>query len=229
MGRQVLMVFFGEARSHPAEEAVESPRVMTWPLIVLAALSVLGGLLNFPGLHGLTNWLEHSLGHELAHVTEFNITVAVTSTLLALAAIYSAWLLYGRQPLKAKQPDPLVKRLGGLFTALNNKWWVDEFYAWLFIRPYQRLAAFLAETVDWSFWHDWVHDSLIARGFRGLARFLANPVDLGVIDGIANGLATGAKRTASGLSILQTGFVRNYALMVFFGVVTMLGYLIFFS
>jgi len=83
--------------------------------------------------------------------------------------------------------------------------------------------------VDWRFWHDWVHDSLIWRGFDNLARFLANPVDLGVIDGIANGLAATAKGFATGLSFFQTGFVRNYALMVFFGVVLMLGYLVFFA
>jgi NADH-quinone oxidoreductase subunit L len=72
-----------------------------------------------------------------------------------------------------------------------------------------------------------VHDSLLARGFRGLARFLANPVDLGVIDGIANGLAKAVQGSAAGLRLLQTGFVRNYALSVFLGVVVILGYLVF--
>jgi NADH-quinone oxidoreductase subunit L len=106
---------------------------------------------------------------------------------------------------------------------------VDEFYVWLIVRPYKRFAAFLADTIDWKFWHDWVHDSAIANGFRALARFLANPVDLGVIDGIANGLARLATGTARGLSFLQTGFVRNYALVTFLGVVIMLGYLVFSS
>lgn len=229
MGRQVLMVFFGKARTHAAEKAVESPRVMLWPLYILAALSIFGGFLNFPGVHGFTDWLEHTLGHEFAHATEFNIGVALSSTLFALAAIYIAYRLYGRQPLEKGQPDPLEARLGGLFKGMHNKWWVDEFYAWLILRPYQRFAAFLADVVDWRFWHDWLHDSLIANGFRAFANFLANPVDLGVIDGIANGLAGTTKRLAGAFSTLQTGFVRNYALMVFFGVVTMLGYLIFFS
>jgi NADH-quinone oxidoreductase subunit L len=229
MGRQVLLVFFGKARSHAAEEAVESPPIMIWPLAILAALSVLGGLLNFPGLHPFTDWLEHTLGHDFAHVTEFNLVVAATSTLFALGAIYVAWLLYGRQPLKEGDPDPLKARLGAAFTGMQNKWYVDEFYAWLIIRPYQRFAAFLADVVDWRFWHDWVHDSVIVAGFRSLANFLAHPVDLGVIDGIANGLANSTQRLAVVLSKGQTGFVRNYALMVFFGVVSMLGYLIFFS
>ena len=229
MGRQVLMVFFGKARSHAAKKAVESPPVMLVPLYILAALSIFGGLLNFPGLHGLTDWLEHSLGHEFAHATEFNSIVAISSTLFALAAIYLAYRIYGRKPLEEGQPDPLEARLGKLFTALNNKWWVDEFYAWLILRPYQRFATFLADVIDWRFLHDWVHDSVITRGFRAFANFLANPVDLGVIDGIANGLAGGTKRLAGAFSAIQTGFVRNYALMIFFGVVTMLGYLIFFS
>ncbi|MEX2143120.1 MAG: NADH-quinone oxidoreductase subunit L [Anaerolineales bacterium] len=229
MGRQVLLVFFGEARSNPAKKAVESPRVVTLPLVALAVLSIFGGLINLPGLHWFTDWLEHTLGHDLAHVTEFSLIVALLSTLLALGAIYLAWTLYGRQPLKADQTDPLKARLGALFVGMENKWWVDELYAWLIIQPYQRLAAFLANVVDWKFWHDWVHDSLIVNSFQWLARFLANPVDLGVIDGIANGLAATTTGLARGLSFFQTGFVRNYALVTFLGVVLMLGYLVFSS
>jgi NADH-quinone oxidoreductase subunit L len=229
MGRQVLLVFFGEARSHSAKKAVESPRVITLPLVALAVLSVVGGFINLPGLHSLTDWLEHTLGHELAHATEFNVVVALFSTLLALGAIYLAWNLYGRLPLKEHEADPLKARLGGVFAGMENKWWVDEFYAWLIIRPYKRFAAFLADVVDWKFWHDWVHDSLIVKGFERLARFLANSVDLGVIDGIANGLAAAATGLAKVLSFFQSGFVRNYALVTFLGVVLMLGYLVFSS
>jgi NADH-quinone oxidoreductase subunit L len=229
MGRQILLVFFGEPRSHAAEKAVESPSTMTVPLIVLAGLSILGGLLNFPGIHPLTNWLEHTLGHEFAHATEFNIVVALFSTLLAVGAIYLAWTIYGRQPLKAHEPDPLSKTLGRAFVGMENKWWVDELYAALIINPYKRTAAVLADVIDWQFWHDWVHDSLLAGGFRRLAHFLAEPFDLGVIDGIANGLARLAKGLARLFSFGQTGFVRNYALVTFFGVVLMLGYLVFSS
>jgi NADH-quinone oxidoreductase subunit L len=229
VGRQMLLVFFGKARSHPSQKAVESPLSVTAPLIALAALVVTGGLINFPGWHPFTNWLAQTLGHELAEPTEFNLFVAVLATGLALAAFYLTWILYGREPLNEKQPDPLKHRLGRVFTGMENKWWVDEFYAWLIVRPYKRFAAFLADTIDWKFWHDWVHDSAIANGFRALARFLANPVDLGVIDGIAKGLARVATGTARGLSFLQTGFVRNYALVTFLGVVIMLGYLVFSS
>src|SRR3970282_2460276 len=61
MGRQVVLVFFGKARSHPAEKAVEGPRIITLPLAALAALSVLGGLINLPGIHWITGWLGHTL------------------------------------------------------------------------------------------------------------------------------------------------------------------------
>ena len=104
---------------------------------------------------------------------------------------------------------------------------MDELYDLVIIRPYQWLARFLADTVDWRFWHDFVHDSLLVKGFRSFTHFLANPVDLGVIDGLANGLAKVVRGSATGLSYIQTGFVRNYALSVFFGVVVILGYLVF--
>ena len=124
-------------------------------------------------------------------------------------------------------PTRYKRALGPLFTGMQNKWYLDEIYGFLIIRPYERLSSFLAHQIDWTFWHDWVHDAGIAAGFRGLANFLANPVDLGVIDGIANGLAKATKGSAGALRLLQTGFVRNYALMVFLGVVAILSFLIF--
>ncbi len=225
MGRQIFMVFFGAERTEVAQHAEESPPVMTVPLMVLAALSVFGGALNLPGLHTFTHWLEHTIEH--IHPGEFNPVVAISSTVLALAAIAVSWWLYGRRPLaRSDQPDPLKRILGPIFTGMEHKWWVDELYWALFLNPYIAISRFLAETVDWTFWHDGFHDTLIAGGFRRLAGFLSQPVDLGVIDGIANGLASLTQRLASLLRSIQTGYVRNYALSVFVGVVAILGYLI---
>jgi NADH-quinone oxidoreductase subunit L len=229
VGRQLLLVFYGEPRSHAAEKAIESPPLITTPLVILAALSFLGGVINLPVLHPFTHWLEHTLGEDLAHPTEFNLTVALISTALALIALYLAWFVYSRATLKADTPDPLEARLERAFTGMEKKWWVDEFYNWLIIRPYQNIAKVLAEDIDWGFWHDWVHDSLLAQTFRRFARFLAEPFDLGVIDGIANGLGAITTNSAKGLRFFQTGFVRNYALVTFMGVVIMLGYLVFSS
>ncbi|TAK14559.1 MAG: NADH-quinone oxidoreductase subunit L [Anaerolineae bacterium] len=227
MGRQVWLVFFGEPRSHGAEAAKESPRTVLIPLVILAILSTLGGFMNFPEVHQFGHWLEYTLGH-FYHPTEFNANVALGSTAFGLAALFISWLVYGQNPRQtAKEKDPLEKAFPGIFAGMNAKWWIDEIYEDLIIRPYQKLAAWLADVLDWRFWHDWFHERVIRDGFFGLTRFLAHPVDLGVIDGIANGLARVTQGGATALSIFQTGFVRNYALWVFVGVVSILGYLIF--
>lgn len=231
VGRQLLLVFYGEPRSGAAADAAENPPVMTAPLIVLAALVVLGGALNLPGLHTLTGWLEHTI--ERAHPGEFNFLVAGLSTALALLALFVAWQLYARRyarlqelPPARRPDDPLRPALGPLFAVLENKYWVDELYRAIVVEPYLVLSRFLAEAVDGRFWHDWFHDVLIVGGYRGLARFLAVPFDLGVIDGLANALAGWTLALAANLRRIQTGFVRNYALSVFFGVIVILGYLI---
>jgi NADH-quinone oxidoreductase subunit L len=231
MGRQVWMVFFGEARTEPALHAQESPPLMTVPLMVLAFLSIFGGILNLPGMHTLTEWLEHTI--ENVHPGEFNFIVAGVSTLLALIAIAIAIWLYGkRHPEQQKLPaakrpdDPLRAILGPVFTVLENKYWVDELYGLLIIKPYVALSRFFADWVDWRFWHDWFHESVIAGAYNGLAYIFATPIDMGIIDGFANALGTLTQRLAASMRRLQTGFVRNYALSVFFGVVVIIGYLI---
>jgi NADH-quinone oxidoreductase subunit L len=225
MGRQILMVFFGKPRSEAAAQAVENPPVMTVPLIVLAGLSIVGGALNLPGLHALTDWLGYTLHH--VHATEFNFLVAGLSVFFALAAIALAYLLYGRQPLTKGQPDPLRKILGPIFVGMENKWWVDELYELVIIRPYVYLAGFLADVIDWRFWHDWFHDRVLGAAYRNSSQWLAQVFDLGVIDATANGLASLTRGTATRLRVLQTGYVRNYALAVLVGGVLVVSYLIF--
>jgi len=237
MGRQVWMVWFGKPRHAAAEHAEESPRVITVPLMVLAGLSLLGGALNLPGVHSLGHWLEHSievLEHEL-HLPAWleiswgglNPLVALVSTLLALLAILISWLLYGRKPLEGGQKDPLKKPLGFLFTGMENRWFVDEIYRAVLLKPYEALCRFLAEVIDWRFWHDWFHDKVIAGTYNYLARTVLDlRVDQQGIDAFANGLGELTKRASTTLRRVQNGFVRSYALAVLFGVVVILGYLI---
>jgi NADH-quinone oxidoreductase subunit L len=132
MGRQIWMVFFGGARHEAAAHAEESPKIITAPLMVLAALSVLGGALNLPGAHTLTHWLEHTIE---VHAGEFVMSVALISTALALTGVFVSWLIYGRNPLKAGQPDPLKRPLGFLFTGMEHKWFVDEGYSGCLCQP----------------------------------------------------------------------------------------------
>ena len=233
MGRQVWMVFFGEPRTHGAEEAKESPWTVLVPLVTLGTLATIGGFMNWPfeGGHQLTHWLEHTLavstGHEL-HIPEFSFSVAIQSTIIALVAIFVSWMIYGRKPLKAGDKDPLAKALGWVFKGMNAKWWVDEIYQTLILTPYEKLAKFFSVTVDWTFWHDWFHERVIRDNFKGLAKFLSTKFDPRVIDDTPSKRLTWLlDKSAQGLSKLQTGYVRNYALAVFTGVVAILGYLIF--
>ncbi len=224
MGRQVWMVFFGEARHEAAAHAEESPLIMTGPLMVLALLSIFGGALNLPGLHTFTHWIEHTLE---VHAGEFVMSVALISTALALLAIWLSWLIYGRKPLQAGQADPLKKPLGFLFTGMENKWFVDEGYFAVFINRYVDLARFLADTVDWRFWHDWFHEKVLAGAYNWLSNIGLNLyADQRGIDAFANWLGTATKNISAGLRKVQNGFVRSYALSVLLGVVLILGYLL---
>jgi len=225
MGRQIWMVFFGEARHEAAAHAEESPPIMTVPLMALAALSVLGGALNLPGLHTFTHWIEHTLE---VHAGEFVMSVALISTGLALLAIFLSWLIYGRNPLNAGQPDPLKKPLGFIFTGMEHKWFVDEGYFAVFINRYVDLAKFLADYVDWRFWHDWFHEKVIVGVYNWVSQIGLNQyTDQRGIDAIANWLGAATKDVSASLRKIQNGFVRSYALSVLLGVVLILGYLLF--
>lgn len=234
MGRQIWMVFFGEARTDAAKYAEESPKVMTLPLVVLAILSVAGGALNLPsikefgfsGLHLLTEWLGLTLGE--TEGGELNFAVAGVSTALALIAILISWLIYGRNPMKANQLDPLKKPLSFIFTGMENKWYVDEIYNALIRQPFKRFGAFLADVIDWRFWHDFVHDTVILGTYNWIGQIALNRyADQKGIDRFFNSWADVSQWISANVRKIQNGFVRSYALSVLLGVVLILGYLIF--
>jgi NADH-quinone oxidoreductase subunit L len=193
----------------------------------LAVLSVLGGALNLPGLHTLTAWLEHTIE---VHAGEFVWSVAIISTVLALLAIWFSWLIYGRDPIKAGQPDPLRKLLGPLgflFTGAENKWFVDEGYFAAIINPFKKLSQFVADVIDWRFWHDWFHETVIAGTYNWVSNIALNRyADQQGIDAVANGLGNVTQWLSAAARKIQNGFVRSYALSVLLGVVLILGYLI---
>ena len=203
MGRQVFMVFFGQPRSKPAGQAVESKAIVTVPLVILAFLSLTGGVLNLPlggheipGAHILTGWLSNSIAG--VEAGEFNLPVAMLSTALALTAILLAWLLYARRrTAKSTTIDPLRRMLGPVFIAFEHKWWVDEFYQTILLKP-----------------------------FHVLSDSLAHPFDQGTIDATVNGIASGAKGLAGILRKVQNGYVRNYATAIIAGLVLILAYLL---
>jgi len=197
MGRQILMVFFGATRTRAAGAAVENGPVVIIPLVILAFLAFFGGALNLPGVHTLSTWLEHSL--ETVHEADFVPLLAAVALGVALLGLLAAWLVYGRRPAARPQTaDPLQARSPSLFSALEHKWWVDELY-----------------------------ENTVLRAYKALSGLLAGPVDMGLIDGIVNGFGHVSRGASELLRKLQTGFVRSYALIMLFGIVAILGYLIF--
>jgi NADH-quinone oxidoreductase subunit L len=223
--------------------------------VILALLSVVGGALNLPYLHNFEHWLSYTFeaGEHGAEVAEAAVpaveeaahgvlgftwggldpVLAIGSTLLALAAIGVGYYFYARRfqelqklPVKQRPDDPMRAVIGPLFSAFENKYWVDEFYKLVILDTYTALAKFVAEVIDWRFWHDFFHDVVIAGGYRFISHtLLSNVVDTRGIDATANGLARGTQSLAALLRRLQTGLVRNYALAVVAGVVLILGYL----
>lgn len=146
VGRQIVLVFFGKARSEAAAQAEESPKVVTIPLMILAGLSVLGGLLNLPGVLTLEHWLAHTFGE--SEGAGFVWSVAGISLALALLGLWLAWTIYRHAPTSQKEPDVLQKALGPLFTAMEHKWWVDELYTAIVLNPIKAIAGFFSNTID---------------------------------------------------------------------------------
>ena len=216
--RQLYLIFAGQQRSH-AYHPHESPPVMTWPLIVLAALVTVGGLLNAPPFNLLTRFLE---GEEVP----FALSIAGASVGLAALGWLGAWMLYGRQPLAAGQPDPLQKMLGPVYSLIEHKYYVDELYDFMFVRPYQRLSHLVAFVVDERFLHDFIHDRLLIRFYDRMMRFVAGPVDRSLIDGGVENIAVVVQSSSLRLRKFQTGYIRQYFVWFVFGVTLMIGYLL---
>ena len=143
MFRLLFLTFFGSYRgkAHPHE----SPLVMTLPLMVLAVLSVFGGLLNIPHLFGGHESMKHFLATAaegisgehltLSHTTEWTL-MGVTTALIALTIV----LAYNRF-VKRTTLDPEPEKLPLLQRLIAHKWLVDGLYAKLFERPYGWLSA----------------------------------------------------------------------------------------
>ncbi len=237
MWRQVEMVFHGEARTEAAAHAPESVWTMTLPLVVLAFFSCVAGLFNLPPSAGIpTLGLDHIFGVEkLGHFLEFSVVnlhggdfqplIGIIALALALGAIWLARSIYGfNHALAPDGRDPLQLNPGiRPFWAFSNaKMYWDETFNRLLEQPFNRAAGFLANTLDWDFWHDYVHETVIAGGYNAIAKLLAGPVDLGLIDWVVNGIGRLTTWLSAGLRQIQTGYVRTYAVTLFLGVLVVI-------
>ncbi|UCC63961.1 MAG: NADH-quinone oxidoreductase subunit L, partial [Anaerolineae bacterium] len=221
--RMVFVVFLGQPRDKKLfGHAHESSRAMTVPLVILAVLAVIGGLLNLPGeligaerLGLMNNLLEHTLEHHDIHLGRgLQWGLLGISGLLPLIALLLVQSLWGIHPDRSRQ---LSQRYAWLHNLLVNKYYVDEFYIAVIVNPLRRLGAFLAEAVERQVIDRAVNG--VSPLLRQLGVFLSDAVEWQVIDRAVNGVALLLGQGSKGTRRLQTGYIRNYALGVVLGVV----------
>ena len=198
--KMVFLVFWGEPRDKKLyDHAHESARTMTWPLWVLAIMSIVSTLIFLPAVipavGGMTeNWLESVLAHggEEAHMELLlELLLLVVSGAVSLGGIYLAYHFYYKKPESVAN---IRERLGFFHKLAANGYYFDSAY------------------------------DEIRKGLWAVARFFADVVDLGGIDGVVNGVGRGVGWVGERTRRLQTGLVGTYALTLFVGLVIVLGY-----
>jgi NADH-quinone oxidoreductase subunit L len=189
-----------EGRSRVEEKAAhhlhESPPVMTMPLVVLAVFAALVGLVGVPPEHGLYHRFVEPVfaagrgaAPHAAPVGE--LPMALLSLTIALLGVWVATQFYVRRP---ETPARLVERHPVMYRILLNKYYVDELYDAVFVRPTVTLA-------------------------NGLWR----AIDVLVIDGAVNGVGRVTQAWGALLRVMQSGQLQHYALFMAVGAVLMVG------
>ncbi len=221
MFRLMYMTFGGEYRGAVAQEAHghnahdhgqghghggphESPWVMLGPLVVLAFLSVVGGAVGggqnrfehflAPAFHGAAVEVAQETSREAADSTLEHLLMAVSISVAGLGWLL-AYLLYSRRP---QLPARIADSLGALYRAVANKYYIDELYAVLFIKP-------LVDGSTTILWHG---------------------VDQGAIDATVNNSATAARHVSDSVRHMQSGNLRSYAGWVAAGAAVVIAYMV---
>ena len=211
MFRLIFLTFHGKPRFDERKVHVhESPWSMLGPLVVLAVLSVVGGWIAAPALWGgsdyFTSFLAPVFGGGQESTEAFSeaaahnleLTLAFVAVVAALIGLAIAYWLYSRQPKKA---DDLAKSLRLAHTMLLNKYYVDELYAAVVVRPLV-----------------WISTNVLWKG-----------ADVAGIDGVVNGIASGATSVGDGVRHTQSGNTRSYAVWVVVGALVIIAVIFFWS
>jgi len=174
----------------------ESPWVMVGPLMVLALLSAAGGFMGVPHMSWLEHWLEPVIpAHEAAGGWESaEMILMAVSVIGAVLGITIAFKLYKNLP----GVETIKNKWASLHKLLENKWYIDELYDSVFVRPIKSLSQAL-----------W-------KGF-----------DVAVIDRIVVGFGRVSEWSGQTLRLVQTGSIQLYALALAVGIVLTLGYIIY--
>jgi NADH-quinone oxidoreductase subunit L len=230
--RQITLTFLGEPRTEEARHARESVWTMTAPLVLLSIFAIAAGWVgipeHFPGLGGLVpNWFHEFVGSTLGEAPQavaFSVVPLLTSVGVALTGLVLGWLAYRRVPAGAV--DPVAQLLGPVHSLLKNKYYSDEIYDFILIRP----LRWFGET----FVYQWMDRGLIDGVLHGIARlaaavgtFFRRAIDLPVINGFGDLVGTTTKRAGQSLRVLQTGRVQQYLLISLVNIVVV-GALLFY-
>jgi len=207
MFRLLYLTFYGKSNiAHEVEHHLhESPKVMLVPLYVLAFLSIIGGYIGLPHALGGGAWFERFLEPSIAHIgheghsadvhqlsTEY--LLMLSSIVAALIGIFFAHRFYIKDPAK---PAAIATKLAGSYRLLLNKYYVDEIYDYLVVKP-----LYVLSLIFWKIF------------------------DIRIIDGSANGIARFFGNLSYKMRLAQSGIIRNYALYFALGVAVLFGYLI---
>lgn len=199
MFRMLFLTFYGKYRgTHHAEEKIhESPKTMTLPLIVLAVLSAIGGIIGIPETLGGNHWLSHWLspvikhaGEAPDHATEYALMgISVLGVLISIAFAYSKYIK------RAHIPAPDEAERSFLANLSYNKFYFDEIYDTLFRKPLDAISGFFYKVIDHK-----------------------------IVDGIVNGLGWSTSEASKGLRLIQSGNVGFYIFMMVVGIISLLLY-----
>jgi NADH-quinone oxidoreductase subunit L len=198
MFRMLFLTFWGNFRgTHEQEHHLhESPSSMTIPLMVLAALSVLGGLLGLPEFWGQHNWMSENLStvilHKdpsiLHHDTEWILMgIAVASALAVIYFAYSLFIVNGVEPAESEEEMKPWEKL------VYNKFYVDELY-----------------------------DAAIRKPLDFFSNIFYKVFDKEIIDGIVNGVGSAVTGLGGMVRMFQTGNIGFYIVSMVLGVVLIL-------
>jgi NADH-quinone oxidoreductase subunit L len=195
MFRAVFMTFHGEERFNPEEvHPHESPPVMTVPLVILAVLAATAGFIGFPPEDG---WFHHFIDPVFPGMPHPDVawsTIVLFGTISTLIAVGGLFIQYQAYVKQSISPRGVSELLGPVYKLAANRWYVDEIYDVLIVRPLYGLSVFL-----WRFF------------------------DQEVIDGTVNGVGQVISYTSEQWRRAQTGLIANYVFAIALGTVVIVG------
>lgn len=236
--RQIALTFLGEPRTEEAEHANLGGQysiisiTMQAPLVLLAFFALFAGFIGVPDdfpIFGAIFSPEHNYFHHLVvyalpfmenggseafHVSAptFNIIPVATSVVVALGGLWLGWVLYGRKPLEAGEEDPLIKYLGEpIYTALQNRYYMDDLYELIFVRPSQWVSRGVITLLDKGIIDTVLHT--IAAVFTFIGDFI-KVMNQWLIDGVGDGIPKGIFDLGGWMRGSQNGRIQYYLLIV---------------